>query len=818
MNKAFLLTRQWRDTPAGVCLDFWWASDNGPYWTQITAQEVVFFVRRSDAAVIDQCLSRIPHRAAEVALKNLHNQDVNALYFLSQRKCRDAQTALTNARIVFWEADIRPPERYLMERFITAAVTFDSNDLANDTTSLEPIRDHKNLPPPSTAPIINPRLQSADIYSWKPQLSALSIDIETSMDAKTLYSIAAFSSRASVVFMVGDSPENNTDEDTDLDIRYVKTVAQCLTEFYEFVQQEDPDVLLGWNVVQFDLWVLEQIGKQCNVPLALGRNRQTGHWRQEDGDGRRFVVFPGRVALDGIELVKAANYRFQNYSLANVSSELLGTTKLIVGDDRGAEITTLFRTDKPALARYNLRDCELVWDIFDSLKLLDFAIARSQLTGLLLDRIGGSVAAFEYLYLPRLHRKGFIAPNLGELESDIVSPGGYVMNSRPGLYDNVLVLDFKSLYPNIMRTFLIDPCAFWLAEHNNLPDDERVPGFNGASFAREGHVLPDVIAQLSSAREDAKCNNNSPLSHAIKIIMNSFYGVLGSTGCRFCDPRVSSSITLRGHEIIQKSREWIEAQGYGVIYGDTDSLFVWLENNCQHHPPKNQAQCKKIGERLARELNVWLSQTLLEKFQLKSSLEIQFETHYLRFLMPTIRGSELGTKKRYAGLVEHNGERRMVFKGLESVRTDWTPLAKKFQEILYQKIFDDEPYQEWMRQEVTDVWAARRDDDLIYRKRLRRSLHEYVKNVPPQVQAARKWVEMTGETLRAGDWISYVITVNGPEPLGRFEVDWNCVQSPIDYQHYIDKQIAPVADSILYFVGESLAQVTNDQLSLFDQD
>src|SRR5690606_13445586 len=141
---------------------------------------------------------------------------------------------------------------------------------------------------------------------------------------------------------------------------------------------------------------------------------------------------------------------------------------------------------------------------------------RSQLTGLLLDRIGGSVAAFEYAYLPRLHRRGYIAPNLGELESDVISPGGYVMNSRPGIYHNVLVLEFKSLYPSIMRTFLLAPCAVWIAQHRSLADEQVVPGCNGAFFAREDHILPQLIEHLSNARDKAKAEKNAPLSHAIK--------------------------------------------------------------------------------------------------------------------------------------------------------------------------------------------------------------------------------------------------------------------------------------------------------------
>src|SRR5690606_35050015 len=144
---------------------------------------------------------------------------------------------------------------------------------------------------------------------------------------------------------------------------------------------------------------------------------------------------------------------------------------------------------------------------------------------------------------------------------------------------------------------------------------------------------------LSVARDRAKSEHNAPLSHAIKIIMNSFYGVLGSPGCRLFDPRVCSSITLRGHEIIQRSRDWIEQQGYAVIYGDTDSLFVWVEHHTGKRAIKSPEQCQQIGARLARELNSWWQQTLTQEVNVKSALEIQFETHYLRFLMPTLRGS-----------------------------------------------------------------------------------------------------------------------------------------------------------------------------------
>jgi DNA polymerase-2 len=272
---------------------------------------------------------------------------------------------------------------------------------------------------------------------------------------------------------------------------------------------------------------------------------------------------------------------------------------------------------------------------------------------------------------------------------------------------------------------------------------------------------------------------------------------------------VCSSITLRGHEVIQRSRDWIEQQGYAVIYGDTDSLFVWLENNCVGGEPKTVAQCQKIGQRLARELNLWWQQTVRTEFNLPCAMEIQFETHYLRFLMPTMRGSDLGTKKRYAGVVTTvDGQEALVFKGLESVRTDWTQLAKDFQLELYRKIFAGESYQDFVRETAAAVQAGERNPQLVYRKKLRRQLHEYQKNQPPHVQAARKLMDWTGQQLRRGDWIEYVMTLNGAEPL-------IAQQSPLDYQHYIDKQLTPVADSILYFVEQSLAELVENQLSLF---
>ncbi|MCV6603787.1 MAG: DNA polymerase II, partial [Porticoccaceae bacterium] len=224
-------------------------------------------------------------------------------------------------------------------------------------------------------------------------------------------------------------------------------------------------------------------------------------WRDARDSNQGYIHIPGRVAVDGIDGLRSATYQFDSFSLENVAQQLLGRGKKVEDvDDRMAEIRHNFHHDKPALAAYNLQDTRLVWDVFEHTKLLDYLILRTQLTGLELDRSGGSVAAFTNLYLPRLHRAGYVAPNL-PADGGLASPGGYVMNSRPGLYRHVLVLDFKSLYPSIIRTFKVDPLG--LVEGLALSEQgtsNLIEGFRGAQFHRQKHFLPDIITSLWQQR------------------------------------------------------------------------------------------------------------------------------------------------------------------------------------------------------------------------------------------------------------------------------------------------------------------------------
>ncbi len=777
---GFLLTRHWRDAGDGVELEFWFSTDQGPLHVRVRGERSVFFLSGSGEAQARALLAGeagIEFRA--VALRDFGMEPVVGIYLPGYRQARRCADRLAEHGLDPLEADINPADRYLMERFVTGSAQLRG----------EPVQRGRYLQ------LDNPSFRSSD---YRPRLRVLSFDIETAMEGLQLYSIGVHGLDAGEetrrVFMLGEGADRSF-------VRSCPTQEQLLLDFQDWVAEYDPDVLIGWNVINFDSWFLERLAQRLGHRLVLGRGRGSARWRTLDEEGeRRAVQFPGRVVLDGIELLRAAFYRFESFSLEHVAGELLGEGKLLHGPGRGDEITRLFREDKSRLADYNLRDCELVSEIFAATSLLDFAVARAAMTGLGVDRMGGSVASFDNLYLPRLHRRGYVAPNASR--EQIASPGGFVLDSTPGIYDHVLVLDFKSLYPSIIRTFRIDPLGLALGLSGALSEERTLPGFLEARFARDESILPDLIQELWQQRDAAKAAGDAPLSQAIKIIMNSFYGVLGSPGCRFFDARLASSITRRGHEILQRTRDRIEKAGHRVIYGDTDSVFVWI------HEARSDEEAERAGRALQRELNRWWQTTVREEFDLESVLELEFETHFRRFLMPTVRGSDKGSKKRYAGVTAGGSGDRLVFKGLENVRTDWTRLAREFQEELYRRVFMQQPFEDYVKTLVAEVLAGRRDRELVYRKRLRRRLDEYQRNVPPHVQAARQYEARGLPPPRRGSWVEYVITTAGPEPAA-------APRAPLDYQHYVDRQLMPIADGILGFVGSSFSALVDRQMDLF---
>ena len=774
--RGFVLARHQQDRDDGVELRYWIKHADGVSLIKVGQQQSVFFVLSEHVEqIVDALKDLTGWRLEALALKDLNQRAVHGLYSNTLKLQRQIIERLASHHIAMMEEDIRPVDRYLMERFIFGGVEV--------------------LDPAGSTPKLRP-------YDYLPDLNVLSIDIETSMSGNKIHSIGLYAKGLSLVLMRGEGEGHEQ-------LRFYPDERALLQAFVYQVSIYDPDIFIGWNVVGFDFRVLADRAQALNVALTLGRDNQTLRVHQSEL-GKWYVRLEGRLVVDGIDTLKGATVHFESYALEYVAQKLFKRGKLIhQPNDRGAEIQRLYREDKPALARYNLEDCKLVVDIFEETRLLEYLVERTRLTGLSLDKVGGSAAAFDFQYLPRLHREGYVAPRYASGSFNLDIPGGFVMESDPGLYEHVLVLDFKSLYPSIIRTFKIDPAGMATGLQGGTSEQDLIPGFHGAIFSKSRAILPTIIEELWTARDKAKLKQNKPLSQAIKIIMNAFYGVLGSNVCRFFDQRLAGSITLRGHQILQQTRDEIEKTfGYKVIYGDTDSVFVLLDTSVTDETADQR------GEALARHLNHWWAEQVEQRFSTPCYLELEYETHFTRFLMPRMRHSEKGSKKRYAGLQrEASGETKLVFKGLETVRSDWTPLARDMQQRLYEAVFRDQPYRSMIIGLVDQLRRGELNDQLTYRRRLRQPLASYQRMKPPHVQAAIKaelfWKSKQRESpYQPGQHVSYVMTVNGAEPI-------EAVRSPIDYEHYIDKQLRPVVDAILCFKHESLDDLIEAQQDLF---
>ena len=794
---GFLLTRTWRDAPDGLQIELWAWSDAGPLRIRVPGAESRCWIERDEPLAAPEGVTREP-----TPMRLLGAGPVDALR--SRRHGALRALRATGARLC--ESDIRPADRWLMDRGVRAGLRVTPSAGDGSKAGSGAVRT-----------FVDPRVEPATVV---PSLAVLSLDLEMRAGTDELYSIAgalaggderlarhrpAVPGRgvpAAAVFVVGAGAAERRDGYT---LYGARDERHCLERFLAWLALVDPDVLTGWSVVQFDLNFLDAKCRALGVPFSLGRGGARAAVLQPDSPGgTRVARVPGRAVLDGIELVKAALPSFESYSLEAVSRELLGLGKRIAPEaDKVGEINRLFRDDKARLADYNATDCTLVNDILERAALVEFAVARATLTGLPLDRLGGAAAAFDNLYLPALHARGVVAPDAVRAIEPPQSPGGHVMDSVPGLHENVLVLDFKSLYPSIVRTWLIDPLG--LAE----PGDDAVPGLGGASFAREGHILPGLLGELWAARDAARAAGDAPLAQAIKVLMNACYGVFGTDACRFFDLRLAGNIVRRGHEVITATRERVEAAGHRVIYGDTDSLFVVPAGPGAGTGAGTGAgdvlgpeAADALGAELARELDAWWREELRTRHGLESRLEIEFETRYARFLMPTLRGGRTGSKKRYAGLAVRPGaELELVIKGLEAVRGDWTPLARDFQRELLARVLVDGDWEAHVRQTRRALFAGELDDRLVYRRRLRRGGGEHPSRPPAHVQAARK-------LARPGNWVRYVVTRAGPEPV-------EALVSAPDHEHYAERQLGPAADAVLGALGTSFAALTDAQLGLF---
>ncbi len=730
--------------------------ENGESFASVHHVMPYLFIREADAKKVKPYLSKFT--ITETQDKNFQGEPVIKISHASQTELNKLQKALVEKDMETYEADVKPHQRFIIDHDLRGTI-----ELKGDYEPAERVsRVYRN---PSVKP-----------STFKPALKVISIDIESDKKLDNLFCIGLYTEGKQVTIMVSDKKIPN--------VISCKTEQEALERFREKMIELDPDIITGWNVIDFDFQFLKRKFDEHGLAFDIGRDNSETRLRIESNFFRSSsVILAGRQVLDGLNLIKdpfiqeaptIRNIKLESWSLEDVAQALLKKGKLIKGKQRHDEITELYTKDQKKLAEYNMIDCELAYEILEKTHTIDLAIERSQLTGLTLDKLTSSIVAFDSLYIREARKRSLVSPTTHFTHKEERIKGGYVMESKPGIYHHVLVLDFKSLYPSIIKTFNIDP-----ASHLKEKEKGAIESPNGAFFKNSMGILPVIITTLHEAREKAKKEKRELASYAIKIIMNSFFGVLANQNCRYFSLEVANAITHFGQEIIKRAADQIREQGFEVIYMDTDSIFIATNLSDQ--------EAEKAGNELPKKINAFYEDLVKKKYGRESFLELEFKKHYQAFMIPKLRSNlEKGSKKRYAGLVEHEGKEEIEITGLEAIRGDWTEAAREFQIELLDKVFHKAEVTTFIKSYVKKIREGKLDAKLVYSKSMRKDLDQYTKTTPPHVKAARLLDKIDSPVIQ------YYITLKGPEPIQK-------LKSALDYDHYINKQITPIANTILTF-------------------
>jgi DNA polymerase-2 len=746
--------------------------------------------------------SSLEYKTVPAALESFEGKEKLLLLHFSRFAGRStAASLLEGAGIPSPDSDIKPAELFLIEKGIRGPVEIEGVSQQGRLVDLV-YRD--------------PELYSSGDAGPVP-LRLLSVDIETDVKNGTILAVG----------IARPGPEGSFSKVRvlapgyrDLDgIVFHPDEESLLRAFLSDVREADPDVLTGWNFLDFDF---PRLAERCafhRIPFLLGRSPEEAKFfpgasgktaEKNPGDSPWFdrrrsaaALVPGRQVLDALRVVRSGPKRLPGYTLEAAAQSVLGTGKLLSskGDHKIEELEKLYREDPLRFGEYCRRDAELVPEILDRSGLFRLTLERARLTGVSLDKAWTSVVSFERIYGMELYGRGVAQPPKYAKRQVSGAAGGTVLEPLTGFFPNVGVFDFRSLYPTIIRTFNIDPLAHARAgELNQQPEgtgyagSDRVIAPNGAAFSRIPGILPELIASYFAARRQALEAGDEEASHVYKILMNSFYGVLGTASCRYGRTELAGSITTFARKWLYFSRDWFNARGFRVLYGDTDSLFV--ESGLGDGASRDAFL--EWGNSLTRDLNASLAERIRDEYGLESFLELRFEKAYRCFMIPPLRafrpGESRGRAKGYGGwLLDERGGTKVEVKGMEAVRSDSTPLARRIQVELLELVFSgrgEKDLKDYIAGILMDLRRGNLDGELVYRKRLSRAPETYTASTPPQVKAARAlgWKNQRGT-------VEYLWTLSGPEPLslpGR---------STPDYDHYADSQVLPVARSIAAAAG-----------------
>ncbi|MFU1780339.1 DNA-directed DNA polymerase [Haloarcula japonica] len=637
-----------------------------------------------------------------------------------------------------YEADILFPNRLLIDKDITSGVRVPARELDNDDSlkvhheEIQPVEAHAD-------PRVNTFDIEVDDRHGFPEDGEEPIICLTSHDSyRDEYVVWLYESPDGI-----DGPEalagyDPIREDFEADVRVFEEEEAMLEAFVDYIVDTDPDVLTGWNFDDFDapyfLDRLEELQSyNHDFDLQIDRlSRVDEVWRS----GWAGPDIKGRVVFDLLYAYKRTQFtELESYRLDAVGEQELG-----VGKERyTGDIGDLWEQDPEQLLEYNLRDVELCVELDREQDIIDFWDEVRTFVGCKLEDATTPGDAVDMYVLHKLHGE-FALPSKGQQESEDYE-GGAVFDPITGVRENVTVLDLKSLYPMCMVTTNASP-ETKVDPDTYDGDTYRAP--NGTHFRKEPDgVIREMVDELLTEREEKKAERNSfdpdnpeyerfdRQQAAVKVIMNSLYGVLGWDRFRLYDKEMGAAVTATGREVIDYTDEVVADEGYEVVYGDTDSVMLQLgditatdvegsvevtDEIREKHPTMDEAELETLaatiqkGFELEETINDSYDEFAMERLNATDHrFQIEFEKLYRRFF-------QAGKKKRYAGnIVWKEGKHvdDIDITGFEYQRSDIAPITKRVQKEVIDRIVRGADA-ESIKQYVSDVIEDYQDGNVNY--------------------------------------------------------------------------------------------------------
>lgn len=585
-----------------------------------------------------------------------------------------------------------------------------------------------------------------------------------------------------------------------------------LQAWRDFIEEVDPDVVIGYNTANFDFPYLMDRAKALRMQKFpyLGRLRgvktevKSTHFSSKAYGQRdsKETTLDGRLQLDVLQFMQR-EYKLRSYTLNAVCAHFLGEQKEDVHHSIITELQNGTPESRRRLAIYCLKDAYLPQRLMDKLMCFVNYLEMARVTGVpfnfLLAR-GQSIKVLSQLFR-RANGEGYLVPSLKGEGSDEQYEGATVIEPRKGYYDvPIATLDFSSLYPSIMMAHNL--CYTTLIDKHTIDrlglvrDIDYIQTPNNDYFVRSNRrkgLLPTVLEDLISARKRAKADlkkETDPFKRAVldgrqlalKISANSVYGFTGATVGKLPCLAISSSVTSYGRQMIEKTKQEVEAEycianGHShnaeIIYGDTDSVMVRF----------GSTELKEIME-----LGKLAAEFVTQKFV--KPIKLEFEKVYFPYL--------LISKKRYAGLYWTRADKfdKMDSKGIETVRRDNCRLVSTVIETCLHKMLIDRDIrgaEEYTKQTISDLLQNRIDmSQLVITKAL--SKNEYVGKQAHVELAERMKQRDAGSAPALGDRVAYVIIkgIKGAAAYEKSEDPLYVLENnlPIDTKYYLENQLS----------------------------